>query len=324
MSSFPRPTGRARSLVRSTLAALAAGALLMLVPAAAAPAFAAEGKALSWRASLGGRDVLSGTGTNPIRLDPAANTELKLNVKNTGSVPLTVTAAVLEGRVIGLPFFSYKASLGGLQLAPGQTIERAFPLDLSDLGDQATGLIPSRVRLLGASKEALATQSFVVDVRGRALSVYGVFGLVIAIVTIAIMVGLLISLARRRLPANRWQRAMQFLPVGVGIGFVATFTLSATRVLAPSAALWVPLVLICGAVAFVLGYLAPAPEADEADQVDGVPRQRGRRAAATTAAVGAGGAGAIFAEHQADAGSVGTYDGGTDDDGSGYGDDAPH
>jgi hypothetical protein len=318
--TLPRPASRVARRVAAVFAvvALGAGPAVLL----ATTAQAAEARSLSWSASLGGRDVGSATSNRPVVLDPGAGTALTVKVQNTGTVPVKVRAAVLEGRVIGLPFFSYRTRLD-LTLQPGQAQERVVGLDLSDLGDQATGLIPARIRLIGDGREVLANQSFVSDVRGRAMSVYGIFGLVIAAVTVLLLLGLVLTLVRGRLPANRWQRAMQFLPAGVGVGFVATFTLSATRILSPSPTRWVPLVLACAAIAFVLGYLAPGPDADDDDAADAVPRQRGRRAVAATAAVGAGGAGAIFADRQADAGGASTYDDGGVHGGA-QGDGAPH
>lgn len=302
-------TSRTTRRVGAVLAVLAvvAGPAVAVAPAARA----ADARSLSWSASLGDRDVGSATSNRPIVLDPGQGSLLTVNVRNTGTSPVTVRAAVLEGRVIGLPFFSYRTRLD-LELAPGQADSRVVALDLSDLGDQATGLIPARIRLLGEQREVLANRPFVTDVRGRAMSVYGVFGLVVAVVTLVLLLGLVMTLVRGRLPANRWQRAMQFLPAGAGIGFVATFTLSASRVLAPSLTLWLPLVLVCAAVAFVLGYLAPGPDVDDdADPAAPLPTQRGRRTATATAAVGTAGVGAIFADQQADAGGAGSsYDDG--------------
>lgn len=303
--TLPRPASRTarRVAVASAVVALAAGPAVAIAPAAQA----ADGRSLSWSATLGDRDIGSATSNRPVVLVPDTAPALTVTVQNTGTVPVDVKAAVLEGRVIGLPFFSYRLGFD-LALPPGQSAQRVVDLDLSDLGDQASGLIPARIRLIGDQREVLASRSFVSDVRGRAMSVYGVFGLVIAAVTVLMLLGLVLTMVRGRLPANRWQRAMQFLPPGIGVGFVATFTLSATRVLAPSPTLWVPLVLGCAAVAFVLGYLAPGPDEDEDDLADALPQQRARRAAAATAAVGVGGVAALMGDQQADA--AGTYDDG--------------
>ena len=83
-----------------------------------------------------------------------------------------------------------------------------------------------------------------------------------------LVIGLALEIAGHRLPQNRWRRGVRFLAPGFGIGLVATFTVSATRLLLPSATVWVPLVLGCGAVAFLIGYLTPTPQ-DWSDGTDG-------------------------------------------------------
>jgi hypothetical protein len=94
-------------------------------------------------------------------------------------------------------------------------------------------------------------------------SVYGVFGLAVFGLTVLAWAGALFALARRRLPANRWQRAMRFLPAGVGTGLVAVISLSVLRVMAPSPAAEIPFILGAAAGAFVLGYLTPHPATDD-------------------------------------------------------------
>jgi hypothetical protein len=88
-------------------------------------------------------------------------------------------------------------------------------------------------------------------------SVYGAFGLIVAGITAVVLAGLLVAIWRRQLPRNRWQRGVRFLPAGIGVGLVLTFTLSATRLLTPSATLWLPVLLICAGAAFMIGYLLP-------------------------------------------------------------------
>ena len=76
-------------------------------------------------------------------------------------------------------------------------------------------------------------------------------------ITAVVLAALLVAIWRRQLPRNRWQRGVRFLPSGLGIGLVLTFTLSATRLLMPSTLWWLPLLLLCGGGAFLLGYLLP-------------------------------------------------------------------
>mgnify|MGYP000879542392 FL=1 len=63
---------------------------------------------------------------------------------------------------------------------------------------------------------------------------------------------------------------MRFLPAGIGLGFVLTFTLSATRQLSPSAASWTTVVLLCAAVAFAVGYFLPIGVADDQESTSDV------------------------------------------------------
>lgn len=272
---------------RRAVAAALAGAALAVAPLAAAPAAAGTASGtLRWTAEIGRSDVATATSNAPVQLRPDDGTTVTLDVTNTGSAPVEVRAVRLQGQVIGLPFFSYRTRVN-LVLQPGESGQRSFQLDLSDLGGQTTGLIPTRLVLLGPDQEVLDTRAFVVDVRGSMWSVYGLFGLMVAVLTALLVVGVAVAVARRRLPENRWQRAMRFLPAGLGLGFTVTFTLSATRVLSPSAELWVPLVLGCGALAFVLGYLSPGTEETTDPDAEAELRRRGQRSAVTgVAAVG--------------------------------------
>lgn len=280
-----------------------------LVPARAASAgptpAAPATRTLTWSATLNGRDVGSASAHRPVRLVPTSDAVLTVRLENTGSASIAVSSAVVEGRVIGLPFFSYRTRMKIL-LPAGQSTQRTVPLDMIDLGDQANGLIPARVRLLGPDREVLASQSFVADVRGRLLSVYGVFALIVAALAGVLAIGLLFALWRGRLVDNRWHRGMQFLPVGAGVGLTGTFTLSALRLLAPGPGVWFPLVLVCCAAAFVLGYLTPTPAGDGDGGTDG---RAGRWAPAGTALTAGGAATALAADHAADdPGDAGAYD----------------
>jgi hypothetical protein len=153
--------------------------------------------------------------------------------------------------------FSYDTRVD-MSLKPGATEVRSFDLDLTDLRGQASGYIPSQLQLLTPDHSAIGTDDFPVDVRGRPLrTVYGIFGLAVLGITALLFVRLCLRLARGQLPTNRWQRGLEFAAPGLGLGLTLTFTLSTLRVVVPSAVHWVPLVLACGAIMFVLGYLAP-------------------------------------------------------------------
>lgn len=240
----------------SALTVLAACTIFVTQPARA------DTQALRWQVSVDGRDVGTATNNNPMPLHPDRGARIALSVDNAGPSEVTVRSIRLDGRVMGLTFFSFTSRID-LAVAPGHSGQRTVDLDLADLGAEAVGLIPARIALLDGRRQVLDAQSFVADVDGSAGSAYGVFGLVVALITVLLALGLALDLARNRLPTDRWLRATRFLPAGIGLGLTATFTLSATRLLAPNEVIWVPLVLGCAAVAFCLGYISPAPTEEE-------------------------------------------------------------
>src|SRR5205085_12116046 len=181
--------------------AAAVGTIAMLVvalfdAALAAPAGASvKGVAIDARVD----DVRVGksTETRPIRLAPKKSAMLVVEVTNNSAKPVDVRIVRLEGKVVGLTFFAYDTAVA-MTVAPGAKGSRRFPLDLGGLDGQATGLIPGSVKLLDADRHVIAEETGVVDVRGSLLSVYGLFGVGVAILTIVSFLGALIGLARHR------------------------------------------------------------------------------------------------------------------------------
>jgi hypothetical protein len=229
---------------------------MVLVVLISAPSAAAATKDLTWSVTIDGRRTTEVDRNAPLVLRPDSSPRLVIDLANHGSRAMVIRAVRIDGRVIGLSFFSYTTRID-VALPPGATTRREVDLDLDELGSQAVGLIPARAQLVGADRTVLGQTSFPVDVKGSAFSVYAVFGLAVAGITLALLASLLLAIARRQLPGNRWKRAVLFLPVGTGLGMTATFTLSATRMLTPSGPSWLTLVSGCAVVAFVVGYFLP-------------------------------------------------------------------
>jgi hypothetical protein len=213
-------------------------------------------------ASIEGRNLREVSDVRPLRLDPAGRHRMQVVVTNAGAAPVSVRTVRLEGRLAGLVFYAYDTAVG-MQVAPGTTEERTFDLDLVGLNGQATGLIPSRVLVLDPERRVVAATEFTADVRGSARSVYGGFGIALAVLTVVFLVRALVDLARHLLPFNRWRRGVRFSVPGFGIGLTIVFTLSAFRVFVPTNARWLTFVVAGGAVFFVLGYLTPTPPEPE-------------------------------------------------------------
>jgi hypothetical protein len=174
---------------------------------------------------------------------------------------------------MGLTFFAYDTSVL-LAVAPGRTEILRFPLDLGGLEGQATGLLHAGVTLLDARRHPVGSEATVVDVRGSMRSVYGEFGVAVAVVAAVSLTTALLALFGGRLPDNRWHRALRFLVPGVATGLVLVFTLSATRVFVPGPGRWVPIVGGSSVAFFLVGYLTPPPTAtgeDTRDLPDPVP-----------------------------------------------------
>lgn len=254
--------------VRGGLAVLLALAALLLL----APSAAADPPGLDWSVSIDGRNLDTVTRNDPLPIGASDTARVQLDLTNAGPSELLVRSIRIEGRVIGMAFFSYTTRLD-IALPPGEHTQRRFDIDLSDLSHQATGLLPTSVIMIGPDRETVADRGFAVDVQGSMASIYGLFGLIIAGITAVVLAGLLLAIWRRQLPANRWQRGIRFLPSGFGIGLVVTFTLSAARLLVPSARWWLPLLVLFGGAAFLLGYFLPvgsqvSPAEQEDDRAD--------------------------------------------------------
>lgn len=221
-----------------------------------APAHAA-GDAISIDATVDGAPI--GDGRDELLLDPSGSPRISVTVHNGTDTVRHIKTIRLSGTALGLTFFSYDTTVP-FDVPAKQSVTRGFVLDLGQLGAQATGLLPTELEVLDTNREVIATIGVTGDVRGSLWSVYGIFGLAVFGLTLLAWAGALFALARRRLPANRWQRAMRFLPAGVGTGLVAVISLSVLRIMAPSPAAEIPFVLGAAAAAFALGYLTPHPD----------------------------------------------------------------
>jgi hypothetical protein len=236
-----------------------------LAAAVAGPTSEAVAQApVAFTARIDGRPVAEATERQPLRLSPKRPLVLELVITNRTSQPLQIRTVRLTGRVVGLTFFGYETTVG-INVGAGATVTRQFSLDLAGLRGQATGLLPASVSLLDPRRDRIAGTSFVADVRGSLLSVYGVFGLALTVATALSIGGAVLALSRNQLPLNRLRRGLRFLPGGVGIGLSVVFTLSALRVFVARGSRWVPIVAVAAAILFAVGYLTPADEEEQAD-----------------------------------------------------------
>jgi len=246
--------------MKKTFCALAIVPLLFI--AAGFSKSAGASTAVVVNGTINGQVLSKSSQSNPVRIYPLRPAKIVLTVWNDSSHPVHIATVRLSGEVMGLTFFAFNNSVA-FSVPPHRTVTNRYSIPLVGLSGQATGLINGSLSVLNPSQVTLASQSLVVDVRGSLSSVYGVFGLAVALLTLLAFALVLLELARHRLPANRFLRGLYFVVPGFGLGLVLVFTLSATRVFVPSVGHWVPLVVVSGIVFFVVGFLTPDPRIDE-------------------------------------------------------------
>lgn len=252
-TSLPAMAGRWRLLMATTAVGLA------LAPSAAG---AATTTTVTVTAAIDGHAVRGSTDRHPVRVRPTRLARIDITVRNRGARALDVSFVRVEGRVLGLTLMAFDTEVGMRVPARGTGV-RHFDVDVSEAGNQAVGIIPGSVRVLDRHHHAVGAEPLVLDVRGSPFSVYGLFGVGVAVVTLISFVGALAALARGRLSPNRWWRATRFLTVGFGVGLTLVYGLSAARIWAPQPARSGIVLAASAIVLFALGYITPTPSVDE-------------------------------------------------------------
>lgn len=237
----------------------------MLLPSTAS----AQDGTVVLEADVDGRPVGAGT----LVLDPQKTAKVSVTVRNNTNTVQRVKTVRISGTALALTFFAYDTTVP-FDVPPKTEETRSFPLEPTDLGSQAIGLLPVTVEVIDTQRESIASVEATGDIRGSLWSVYGAFGLGVLVLTALSWLGALIALARRRLPPNRWQRAMRFLPAGIGTGLIAVISLSVLRLVAPSPTAEIPFIVGAAAVALILGYVTPHPGEPQLSEMETVRIQR--------------------------------------------------
>jgi hypothetical protein len=201
-------------------------------------------------------------GGAPLELHPEGDVKVTLTVHNDSVAPITVRWVQFSGGVLNLSLFASSTRIPCTVPAGGSS-PLVFPLDVPDLGSQATGLVAGELRLVGADHAVLASRSFPVRVRGTLWSSYGLFGGFVALVTVLLLASVLIQLVRGTLPEERWSRALRCGVPGLGVGLTITLSLSAFGLLAPRPTSGVLFVVGCALTGAAVGFLTPAAGPDE-------------------------------------------------------------
>jgi hypothetical protein len=269
------------------------GSSFVLVPSALA---VQAPDAIDFAGTIDRRILVDVDDDDPLRLSPTQPAAISVEVTNKGSTAIRVDRIRLEGRVLGLAFMVYTTDVG-MDIEPGDTGTREYQLNLRDLDGEATGTIPASLILLDSEGHDIGRIPFPVEIDGSMRSVYGIFGLAVAGMTVVLLVAALWRLSTGRLPLNRWRRAMTFAAPGLGVGFVLTFTLSALNLVVADAGAWLLTLALGGGIGFAAGYLTPTPDSpvsdghdwddrtglqDQQDQQDELAKTEGERSSEAT------------------------------------------
>jgi hypothetical protein len=264
------PGGRGQSLRGVVAVAVAVAVALAPVGTAAADL----PRDTTWTAAVNDLNVQQTDGKT-VELVPGERAQVAVVVQNRGEEALTIPYVRLEGSVLGLDFYVFTTRVD-FEVPAGAEETLEYEIDLLDLGDQARGLIPSRLVLLDDAGEDVEAKAFHVYVQGKLTSVYMVFGMAVGALTLILLAGALWRLSTGRLHPNRWRRGLTMAAPGLGLGFLLTFSLSVFRIASPQASLWTILLLVGAAVGFAAGYLSPNPEGpaeryEAYEEPDGTP-----------------------------------------------------
>jgi len=241
-------------------AMILAGSMSWATPASGA----ANG--MTFHARLDGQPLDLSSSGDPIVLRPDRTSLLTLDMRNHGADPALVRHVQIRGTAFGVTLMAYDFTINAFVPAGGHQ-RLTVPVKFIDLGQQSDGLLPATMRLLGVDDAELATQDFTVDVQGSAGSLMVIFTMIVAIATGISIAAIWIAIVRRRLPPSRWRRGVRLGIAGAGVGITLTMLLSVLLFMPPKGSVWIPLVLIPTAVAFVLGFVSPGPMTiDEGDE----------------------------------------------------------
>lgn len=230
--------------------------VVAVVGLTASPATAAE--SLDVEAEINGRDVSGADSTNPVEIDPRTEIPFTLTIYNAGDQVENIRYVRLEGRALGVTFLTYDLGIRA-SLRPGEETSIDAALDFFDLENQATGYLGTSIRVYDTERRLIGEQVFVIDVRGKATSTMGLFAFVVLGIAGFSVFVLVTNTLRRRLPANRFVRGVQFSIAGAAIGVTLALGVSILRIGFADVEAWVPLVFLPTLIAFAVGYIAPGP-----------------------------------------------------------------
>lgn len=263
------PSGAAGSLRRPLAAAVASSCAFWLLPVAAAVADVPD--QATWTATVDGQVVAPHEPSPRVRLDQDRPARVAVRLENGSAQPVEVALVRLEGRVLGLTYFSYTTRVD-MKAPPGGSDRREFDLPLTGLEQQASGLVPATVTLLDPAANRLDEARLTADVDTSPASVLGLTSAAVLLLGVSLFVAWLARLRRGTLTVRDKLFVVTAGGAGVVLGVGAALVLTVLGWLAPTAAMLGAALAAGVGLAFAAGAVlpratvpaaAPAPSAPE-------------------------------------------------------------
>jgi hypothetical protein len=219
-------------------------------------------------ASIGLRSLTGPTRDDPVKIDPKHKTTLSVTLQNNTAQPAHVRYLELSGAILGIRFVNYQASATA-DILPGETRTITTPADFFDVDRAAMGYVNANLQVVDDQRATIASQAFVGDVLGKFWSSEGILFLEVLVIAIISLADIGVSVARRRLPRNRFVSGILFAFAAASTVITIVIGAAMARVALFESSAWIPALFVATAGAFVLGYISPgrlvktAPDATE-------------------------------------------------------------
>jgi len=212
---------------------------------------------VDFTATLNDVDLSESAPNDPVRLSDTETATLQLDLTNVSDQEVTVRFIQFEGQVIDMVFLTYDTGVR-FNVAPGESVSvPPIQLDFFDLGGQASGFLRGNVHLFNPERDLIGTQEVFLEADADGFSTLTLFNLLLLVVTVAGLAWNLLRMAQRRLPSNRFVRAMRFLAVGAAAGLTIAVAFSTLRIWPLDTFGWVLFTAVGAAIGYVVGFVLP-------------------------------------------------------------------
>lgn len=216
-------------------------------------------------ARIDGRELSSATRDDPLVLEPDPEVPFTLQIRNNGDETVDLRFFRFELMTLGLNWWHYDLR-AHVEVPPRALRTISEPLDFFHADETGKGYIEAKLALYDMDRERVALQPFAFDVKGDTTSTIGLFTILMLVLGIICLIEIFVRWFRRRLPGNRFLRAVTFAFAAAVLSVTLVVGAAVLAIVLWSSATYVPIIAIAILVGFVLGFLSPGPDYATADE----------------------------------------------------------